>query len=928
MRPRSPRPRTAARRRADERRLRHQTRSVGQLGYICSRIYCIMLSYPVPKSHVREEACMRSALELVYALTDRDIPTGQRRDLTRDFSIEFGWRPNDFIETRSALSTASIVVEHGLDNAAVLSFLPAERRLQDIQIDERRSIVGIAYNSLVDWHVWIDRESIEYVYNRTDPIHPTKAHNFSEADYSALTKRVFDQAVDAAPNPNIPTLDGILLETIAKWRRILRSELGTAATNASISALFNAIIFARAVEDFHTGVLGESQYGFLRDHVADSQLTITEAIERSITERTRSPISESLFNRSSLQAFQRLSKGMSTEIINSFYGHPAIPYDYDFSVMSKHALSKIYERYVAVMQLDEPVQFSFFPSEPEEAWNKRLGGIYTPQYIASFFARYLRSQLSPDRFIESTILDPACGSGIFLRAVMEQKLLTSGNTLDSTVQEALESLWGVDVDENAVAASRLSLALLHLAACGELPEDVPILREDSLEFFAPGEESRNGTFDAVMMNPPFVRTELQSDMIRRAVAKHIGALARGKLDTYLAFISLSIRALRPGGFGFFVVPQPLLTSDNLAKLRNWIQDQAWIRIIADLSAIRVFDANVYVALLVVQRKDDVAFDDPPVSFIRCQRDVGLALENFLDGRRRHTYSYSMFDAPQASLRRSTWAVQTPEETDLLKKLDVMPRLKDVAVVRQGAITGADDVFMVGIEDIPSGEEPLYRPLLPDRMIGRFSVPEETGRRILYPFVNNVAVTAAQIEAEFPQTWSRLEESRERLSSRSRVANGALEWWRPMWPRPPHEMLAAKIVVPEVFLVPRFAFDVSGRWVVSHSPFVYAPKWADDQDLLFVLTALLNSSVSSWFIDSNARKYRNQYNKLGVSLLRRMPIPDLHAIPLNTLRRVADLTMILVNGASDFDRDIALSLDDMILRELYGLSDGEVALVTP
>ena len=869
---------------------------------------------------------MRSALELVYALTDRDIPTGRRRDLTRDFSIEFGWRPNDFIETRSALSTASIVVEHGLDNAAVLSFLPAERRLRDIQIDERRSIVGIAYNSLVDWHVWIDRESIEYVYNRSDPIHPTKEHNFSHADYSALTKRTFDQAVDAAPNPNIPALDGILLETIAKWRRILRSELGTTATNASISALFNAIIFARAVEDFHTGVLGESQYGFLRDHVADRHLTITEAIERSVTERTRSPISESLFNRLSLQPFQRLSRGMSTEIINSFYGHPAIPYDYDFSVMSKHALSKIYERYVAVMQLDEPVQFSFFPSEPEEAWNKRLGGIYTPQYIASFFARYLRSQFSPDRFIESAILDPACGSGIFLRAVMEQKLLTSGSTLDSTVQEALKSLWGVDVDENAVAASRLSLALLNLAACGELPEDVPILRDDSLELFAPGAESSNGTFDAVMMNPPFVRTELQSDMIRRAVARHLGPLARGKLDTYLAFISLSIRALRPGGFGFFVVPQPMLTSDNLAKLRNWIQDQAWIRVIADLSAIRVFDANVYVALLIVQRKDDVEFGSPPVSFIRCQRDVGLALEDFLDGKRRQTYSYSMFDAPQASLRRSTWAVQTPQETDLLKKLDAMPKLKDVAVVRQGAITGADEVFLVDVKDVPPGEEILYQPLLPDRMIGRFSVPEETGRRIFYPFLNDDPVTAAQLEAEFPKTWRRLIDSKERLSSRAGVASAELEWWRPIRPRPPHEILAPKIVVPEVFLVPRFGLDVSGKWIVSHSPFVYTPKWDDDKDMLFVLTALLNSGVSSWFIDSNARKYRNQYNKLGVALLRRMPIPDLSMIPLNTLRKVIDLSMALVNETTDFDRDLAFSLDDIILRELYGLSDGELALV--
>lgn len=874
---------------------------------------------------------MRSALELVHALTERDVPAVQRRDLTRDFSIEFGWRPNDFIETHSALSTASLVVEHGLDNAAVLSFLPAERRLRDIRVDERRSIAGIAYNSLVDWHVWIDRESIEYVYNRTDPILPTKAHSFSQADYYALTKRAFDQAVDAAPNPNIPALDGILLETIANWRRILRSELGTIATNESISALFNAIIFARAVEDFHAGASDESRFGSLRDHVA-GQLTITEAIEQSIIERTGSAVSTSLFDRSALQPFQRLSKGMCAELVNAFYGHPAVPYDYDFSVMSKHALSKIYERYVAVMKLNEPVQFSMFPSEPEEAWNKRLGGIYTPQYIASFFARYLRSQLSPERFIGSAILDPACGSGIFLRAVMEQKLLNRDITSSGTVHDALHSLWGVDVDENAVAASRLSLALLHLAASGELPEDVPILRDDSLELFAPDSASRDGTFDAVMMNPPFIRTELQADEVRQAVAKHLGPLARGKLDTYLAFISLSVRLLTPGGFGFFVVPQPMLTSDNLSKLRSWVQDQAWIRVIADLSAIRVFDPNVYVALLIVQRKYDDAFGDPPVSFIRCQRDVGVALEDFLDGKHRQTYSFSIFDAPQSSLRRSTlrrstWSVRTPSELDLLKRLDAMPKLKDVAVVRQGAITGADEIFMVDIEDVPSGEEALYQPLLPDRMIGRYSLPKETGRRVLYPFLDNEAVTAEQLEVDFPTTWSRLEECRERLSSRSRVASDGLEWWRPMWPRPPHEMLAPKIVVPEVFLVPRFGFDVAGKWIVSHSPFVYVPSWHDDQDLLFVLTAILNSSVASWFIDSNARKYRNQYNKIGVSLLRKMPIPDLAEIPVNTLRRVVDLTATLVNGDNAFDRDIAMSLDDLVLSDLYGLTHGEAELVS-
>ena len=550
---------------------------------------------------------MNSAIDLVRNLTDQSVPANERRTLALEFSHTFGWRPNDFIDTGNLLTTASLVVEHGLDNAAVLSFLPGNRRLQDLQFDERRSILGLSYNSLVDWHVWVDRESIEYIYNRNFPPPQTQPRRFDPADYSVLSKAAFDQAIGRAPNANVPALDGILLDTIANWRRILRSEIGEIASTTSMSSLFNALIFARAIEDYHAKLPNLDEYDSLRDLVGENNLSIADAIEQCIEERTGSKVPNALLDRSSLKMFDGLSRGLRIDLVSAFYGHPSVPYPYDFSVMSKHALSKIYERYVAAMHRDEPVQFSMFPEEPEVEWNKRLGGIYTPHYIASFFARYLKSQLSPERFSSSHILDPACGSGIFLRVTMEEKILAEGTASAESARASLSSLMGVDIDQNAVAASRLSLALLHLAACGELPQEVPVDSNDSLVLFSP-ESSSKGTFDAVMMNPPFVRTEHQTEATRQAIVEHIGFAASGKLDQYLAFVVLSIRALHPGGFGFFVVPQPLLTSDNLAKLRNWIRSQAWVRVIADLSAIRVFEANVYIALLIVQRKEDVALE--------------------------------------------------------------------------------------------------------------------------------------------------------------------------------------------------------------------------------------------------------------------------------------------------------------------------------
>ena len=661
-----------------------------------------------------------------------------------------------------------------------------------------------------------------------------------------------------------------------------------------------------------------------------------DAIERTIVERTGSSISRELFNRDDVGPFQRLSPSLSHDLVHrsSFYGHASVPYSYDFSVMSKHALSKIYERYVAVMHRDEPVQFYHVSKGAPTSLligrslgTRRLGGIYTPHYIASFFARYLKSQLSYERFLNTTVLDPACGSGIFLRATMEQKIWPGATNLGEAAGTALQSLSGLDIDDNAVSAARLSLALLYLAAHGELPEHVPIETSDSLVSFSPHARDLP-SYDVVMMNPPFIRTELQSESLRKSVIEHVGFAAKGKLDTYLAFLVLSIKSLKPGGFGFFVVPQPLLVSPNLDKLRTWVGEQAWIRIIADLSAIRVFDADVYVALLVVQKKDEGVLDPPPVSLIHCQSDVGTALEDYLDGKRRSTNSYAMFDVPQTALKRATWSVNSPEETDLLSRLDAMPKLKDVAMVRQGVISGADDVFLIDAGDVPEGEEMLYKPLLPDRLIGRFTLPTESGLRVFYPFIDNVPVTLEQIATDFPHTWTRLENHRVELSSRSSVRNGGRPWWRPDSPRQPREVLGPKIVVPEVFLVPRFGLDIGGRWVVSHSPFICAPPEVGDEALLFILTALLNSSVLSWYIDSNARKFRNQYNKLSVTLLRQVPIPDLTRIPLQMRRRIIDRTKALTREGIEFDMEIAVALDDLIMREVYGLTDDEVSLIAP
>ena len=867
-------------------------------------------------------------MDVIRELTEPSTLVSRKRELSRQFCHEFGWRPNDFLELPGTLPAANLVVERGLDNSAMLSFLPQDRHLGSIRDEERREILSLSYNSLIDWHIWIDHEMVQCFHNLSRFPVPFFTQTFGQFDRSALERQTFDEAIGRAPNPNLPPLDSALLGKISDWRDILRLEIPSAYS--SVSALFNAIILARAVEDFDTRMGKEVTIPSLLDLVRKPDAAIDEAICLLLDKRNASSVPFQLLDRETLKQFNGLSFESRVRLVEAFYRHDAVPYAYDFSVMSKYALSKLYERYVAVMKDGQSVQLSMLPAATEEEWNRQLGGVYTPQYIASFFSRYLRGKFPGDQFLRASVVDPACGSGIFLRSVMEQKLLSVSfpdNADSSAVASALDSVFGADVDKNAVSASSLSLALLHLAALGKLPESVPVDQRDSIAESTLAPESP-GVIDAVIVNPPFVRTELQSEEVRRVISERLKTVVKGKLDTYHAFLFASIEALRPGGFACFVVPQPLLTSDNLKPLREWILDRAWVHLIADLSAIRIFQSSVYVVLLVVQKKGGPESEIPPLSVIRCQRDVGLALDDFLDGNYRRTVSYSIFGSRQQSLSRSTWSVPFPEEASLLDRLESFPHLGGIANVNQGVITGADDVFVLDSSEVPSDEEAVYRPFLPERMIGRYALPEDTGKKVFYPFIGEVPVDASKMEKEFPKTWNRINQYRDRLSSRASAVKAPSGWWRPSRPRSPDRILAPKLVVPKICLVPRFGVDLSGQWVVSHSPFVSARSGASDENLLFLLAAVLNSSVAAWYIDLQGKKFQRGYSEVTVSLLRHMPIPDFGSIPNSVLRRVIASARKLVASFEEFDHEAASSLDKLVLRELYLLDDSEIDILMP
>ena len=160
---------------------------------------------------------------------------------------------------------------------------------------------------------------------------------------------------------------------------------------------------------------------------------------------------------------------------------------YQFDVIPLEVLGNIYEQYLGytIRLTDHQVKYELKPEV------RKAGGVYyTPEYIVDYIVKNtvgkLLQESSPRKIKKLRILDPACGSGSFLiRAYEEmlnyyqkekkkkrksegkQKKLELGEEDPSlTIYEKSrilqEHIFGVDIDEQAVEVTKLSLMLKML----------------------------------------------------------------------------------------------------------------------------------------------------------------------------------------------------------------------------------------------------------------------------------------------------------------------------------------------------------------------------------------------------------------------------------------------------------------------------------
>lgn len=131
-----------------------------------------------------------SGLDALIKLTDIQGSHVDRRLQLRSFAKENGWHPSDEIldyRNTAEFSTGHLVVEHGLNNTAVITFLRHSRPFTALSYSDQHTILSLSYNNLVDWHFFPDRFGVLRVFNRTAPLH---TRYVSIADDPSVLRRI------------------------------------------------------------------------------------------------------------------------------------------------------------------------------------------------------------------------------------------------------------------------------------------------------------------------------------------------------------------------------------------------------------------------------------------------------------------------------------------------------------------------------------------------------------------------------------------------------------------------------------------------------------------------------------------------------------------------------------------------------------------
>lgn len=479
------------------------------------------------------------------------------------------------------------------------------------------------------------------------------------------------------------------------------------------------------------------------------------------------------------------------------------------------------------------------------------------------------------------IVDPACGSGVFLVMAFDymKAELTRVNDkiadlrggarslFDPDSEILTNNLFGVDVNAESIEIAKLSL-WVKTARRGKMLDSLDnnlrvgdsLIEDSNFAYLKHGFTWQNafpgvfadGGFDVVLGNPPYVRMEFLK-AIKPYLASRFEVVS-DRADLYAYFFERGLKLLKPGGRLGYISSATFFRTRAGTPLRRFLRTKATIEHVVDFADLQIFEGvTTYPAVLVV--RNEIPTTDHEISFWKLN---SLPETNFTAAYLKNAAEYD-----QASLTDGSWEIEDISLGHLRDKIRKgRPTLKQAyGSPLYGIKTGLNDAFIIDTptkdrlcaQDAKSAD--LLRPFLEGKDLKRWR-QESRGLWIIYIPKNRVKIE------DYPAIRDWLLPFKKRLEKRATQQ----AWFELQQAQEAYSAryAATKISYPHFNQEPNFSLETTGAFSNDKS---YAIPSGD-----LSLLALLNSKVGWFYLSNLAPAVRGGFHELRVQYVDQLPVP--------------------------------------------------------
>ncbi|MBL7913935.1 MAG: N-6 DNA methylase [Bacteroidia bacterium] len=555
---------------------------------------------------------------------------------------------------------------------------------------------------------------------------------------------------------------------------------------------------------------------------------------------------------------------------------------------------------------------------------KITGATFTPKGLADFLASRIVKHINYEKI---NVLDPACGEGELLLS-LGQKLSDAGIRFSMT-----------GYDENnqylSTAKERMIAYSPHLLdfVQGDFLNAVD-LREDqiSLNFFKSEKKYLNNTYDVVIANPPYVRTQILGTLQAQELAKKFKL--KGRVDLYYPFLMAMTESLKEGGILGVITSNRYLSTKSGESVRKYLSENFEILELIDLGDTKLFEAAVLPAIF-IGRKQKLQIPSS-ANFIKIYEElngyqgVRIPMGSIYDILECDQSGY--FSVNEKPFKKSSgslkyeiasgvcWEMLSDSESEWVSKIDrtASNRIEDFFKVKVGIKSTADKVFISEKWEELDGlkpEDELLKELISQENITAWCASDNFDLKVLYPHISvNGKKQTVDID-KYPNAKNYLLTHEAKLRSRNYLIEAGRQWFEMWVPHNPDLWKNPKLVFPDISSVPRFYFDTGGRIVNGNCYWIVAQS-KNDIDKLLLIQGISNSKLMTRYHDlvfknklySGRRRYFTQY-------VEKYPLPKFDS---NVSREIISLVKQL-NETSD--KDLVSKFEEMLeikVAEAFGV----------